>query len=295
MEKRILSTLFAFFVRAASYAQSDTSMTLREVNVNFTLPPRVQSSLSSQTISSSDFKRNASYSVAEVIRNFSGVNIKDYSGIGGLKTVSVRSLGVNHTGVQFDGIQVADAQNGQIDLDKINLEKVASITLYNGQSDELLQPAEASASMLVIKSLAPDFKSNKDYRISFGYKTGSFGLGNLTLLWQQKISKRCSLNLRSNWQKSHGKYKYRVEGDDSDTLAVRSNAQLSTLQSDATLYWKGADSNNFQFRINYANSSCGLPGAVVYYDPCSNQLRYLDPDYLNQAGELPNNVVFINK
>jgi vitamin B12 transporter len=321
MEKRILSTLIAFFVTAASYAQSDTSRNLQEVKVNAILPPSVQSFLPSQTISASDFKRNASYNVADAIRNFSGVNIKDYGGIGGLKTVSVRSLGANHTGVQFDGIQVADAQNGQIDLGKINLENVASITLYNGQSDELLQPARAyaSASMLVIKSLAPDFKHNTDHRISFGYKTGSFGLVNPTLLWQQKISKRWSMNFNSNWQKSHGKYKYRVEGDGSDTLAIRSNAQVSTLQSDAALYWKGADSNSFQFRINYANSSRGLPGAVVYYNPYSNQhlwnkdlflqssyrhhfrnklnllvngkfahnqLRYLDPDYLNQAGEL---------
>jgi len=321
MEKRILITLFGFFVGACSYAQSDTSRTLQEVNVRGSLPPPVQSSLPSQTISSSDFKRTASYNVADAIRNFSGVNIKDYGGIGGLKTVSVRSLGANHTGVQLDGLQVADAQNGQIDLGKINLENVASITLYNGHSDDLLQPARAyaSASMLVIKSIAPDFGPNKSYRLRLGYKTGSFGLTNPTILWQQKISKRWSMNLSSNWQKAHGRYKYQVEGDGSDTLAIRRNAQLNTLQTDAALYWKGTDCNQLQFRINYTNSSRGLPGAVVYYNPYSNQhlwnkdlflqssyrhhfrnklsllingkfshnrLRYLDPDYLNQAGEL---------
>lgn len=321
MEKRILITLFPVFLVVVSYAQSDTSRTLQQVNVRAILPPPVQSFLPSQTVSSSDFKRSASYNVADAIRNFSGVNIKDYGGIGGLKTVSVRSLGANHTGVQLDGLPVSDAQNGQIDLGKINLENVAAISLYNGQPDELLQAARAyaSASVIAIKSIVPDFETGKNHRLRLGYKTGSFGLINPTALWQQKVSKRWSMSLSSSWQKSHGRYKYRVEGDGSDTMAIRSNAQVSTLQSDAALYWSGADSNHFQFRINYANSTRGLPGAVVYYNPFSNQhlwnkdlflqssyrqhlrnklsllisgkfvhskLRYLDPDYLNQAGEL---------
>jgi hypothetical protein len=321
MEKRLLNFLLLIFISTAAFAQRDSSKTLKQVTVRAVLPPKVQSPNPTQQISARDFKRLAAYNVADAIRNFSGVNIKDYGGIGGLKTVSVRSLGANHTGVQFDGVQVTDAQNGQIDLGKINLENVSSITLYNGHSAELLQPARAyaSASMLVIKSLAPLFEGEQNQRLSIGFKTGSFGLIHPTLLWQRKLSSRWTLNLSSNWQKSHGRYKYRVDGDGSDTLAVRSNAQLSTVQTDAAFYWKGPDSNRFQFRINYANSSRGLPGAVVFYNPYSNQhlwnkdlfvqssyqqhfgngmqlllngkfsrngLRYLDPDYLNQAGEL---------
>ena len=44
-----------------------------------------------------------------------GVTVKDY-GIGGLKTVSVRSLGANHTTVSYDGIALTDVQSGQIDI-----------------------------------------------------------------------------------------------------------------------------------------------------------------------------------
>ena len=45
----------------------------------------------------------------EVLRTFAGVSIKDYGGIGGLKTVSVRSLGAQHTAVRYDGMSVSDA------------------------------------------------------------------------------------------------------------------------------------------------------------------------------------------
>uniref|UniRef100_UPI003D7F56FC TonB-dependent receptor plug domain-containing protein n=1 Tax=Pedobacter sp. TaxID=1411316 RepID=UPI003D7F56FC len=283
--------------------------------------PPVQSLLPSQRIQASDFKRNGAYNVADAIRNFSGVNIKDYGGIGGLKTVSVRSLGANHTGVQLDGVQVTDAQNGQIDLGKINLDNVASITLYNGQADDLLQPARAfaSASMLVIKSLSPQFTPDKNYRLNLGFKTGSFGIIHPSLLYQQKLSNRWTLNFSNTWQKAHGRYLYQVDGDGSDTLAIRHNADVDVLQSDAAVYWNGADSNRFQFRVNYATSNRGLPGAVVFYNPYANQhlwnrdlllqsnytqhydnglrlllngkfsnnyVRYLDPDYLNIAGLL---------
>src|SRR5690606_17567751 len=161
----------------------------------------------------------------------------------------------------------------QIDLGKINLDNIASITLFNGQPEDILQSARtyASASMLVIKSLEPDFSTGKNHYLKLGIKTGSFGLVNPSLLWQQELSNRWSLNLSSTWQKAHGRYKYKVAGDGSDTLATRINAELRTFQTDAAIYWKGADSNNFQFRLNYANSDRGLPGAVIYYNPYSSQ------------------------
>ena len=37
-----------------------------------------------------------SFSVADAIRYFSGIQVKDYGGIGGLKTVNIRSLGTHH-------------------------------------------------------------------------------------------------------------------------------------------------------------------------------------------------------
>jgi len=319
--KKLIFTAFIFFIAISAVAQSDTSSLLKEVKIHSYTAPQVQGLLPAQQIKTSDFIRNGAFNVADAIRNFSGVNIKDYGGIGGLKTVSVRSLGANHTGVQFDGVQVTDAQNGQIDLGKINLDNIASITLYNGQPEEMLQSARAyaSASMLVLKTLEPKFTDTKNYNLKLGIKTGSFGLINPSLLWQQKLSSNWSLNLSSTWQKAHGRYSYKVDGDGSDTLATRHNGGLKVFQTDAALYWKIADSNRFQFRVTYANSDRGLPGAVVYYNPYTNQhqwnrdlavqssyqqgwknglkllvngkfsrnyLRYLDPDYLNQIGEL---------
>ncbi|MEN6422945.1 MAG: TonB-dependent receptor plug domain-containing protein, partial [Smithella sp.] len=54
--------------------------------------------------------------LSDAVKHFSGVTVKDYGGIGGLKTISVRSLGANHTAVIYNGVAVSDVQTGQIDI-----------------------------------------------------------------------------------------------------------------------------------------------------------------------------------
>ena len=70
--------------------------------------------------------------LSEAIRRFTGVQIRDYGGVGGLKTVNVRSLGSEHTGVFVDGIQIDNAQNMQVDLGRLNLDGLASVSLFSG-------------------------------------------------------------------------------------------------------------------------------------------------------------------
>ena len=65
--------------------------------------------------------------------HFSGIQIKDYGGVGGLKTVNIRSMGTNHVGVFYDGIELGNAQNGTVDLGRFSLDNMESVTLYNGQ------------------------------------------------------------------------------------------------------------------------------------------------------------------
>ena len=71
--------------------------------------------------------------VADALRYFSGIQIKDYGGVGGLKTVNIRSMGTNHVGVFYDGIELGNAQNGTVDLGRFSLDNMESVTLYNGQ------------------------------------------------------------------------------------------------------------------------------------------------------------------
>lgn len=266
-------------------AQADTSKKLKEVNIQTNPIPQVQTITPSQQITAADFTRYSALTVADAIRDFAGVNIKDYGGIGGLKTVSVRSLGANHLAVLYDGVELSDVQNGQIDLGKLNLNNVQSITLFNAMPPQICQPARdfASASVLAINTIHPKLDSIKPYQVTAGVNGGSFGLVNPYLQWQQRISKYWSFIVNGYIEKTNGRYKYKVPNDGSDTLATRINSDVNTQQTDGALYWAKSDSNKFNLHINFYHSNRGLPSAVILYNPYSVS-RLQNQDFFMQAG-----------
>lgn len=276
---------FSFALPSTAIAQADTAKKLKEVKVKSSPVKPVQTITPEQQISAVDFERYSAFNVADAVRNFAGVILKDYGGIGGLKTVSVRSLGADNTAVLYNGVQLNDAQNGQIDLSKFNLDNIQQVVLYTAQPPEICQTARAfaSASVLSIKTVLPQLDAAKPFKIIAGIKGGSFGLVNPYLQWQQRINKYWSFVVNGSDEEANGRYKYKVNGDGSDTLAIRKDGDIHARQADAELYWMKSDSNKFNLQFNYYNSNRGLPGAVVYYAVPTNQRLY-NTDYFIQSG-----------
>ena len=82
----------------------DTMLNLKEVSVVRSYKPYIEV-IPAQKLDGEQLQRLNSFSVADAVRYFSGVQIKDYGGVGGIKTVDIRSMGTNHMGVFYDGIQ----------------------------------------------------------------------------------------------------------------------------------------------------------------------------------------------
>jgi vitamin B12 transporter len=267
-------------------AQTDTTKKLKEVTVASSRSPFIKTITPSQHISAADFTRYSAFNVADAIRNFSGVSIKDYGGIGGLKTVSVRGLGANHVAVLYDNVQINDAENGQVDLGKLNLNNVQEIALYNGQSPNILQPARsfASASILSIQTIKPNLTVSKPYLITAGIKGGSFGLVNPYVQWQQRLTKNWSFIINSYTENADGQYKYLIDDGSKKTEQTRIASDIKIQQIDGALYWAKSDSNKFNLKVNYYNSERGLPGAVILYTPPPSGQRLWNRDLFLQGG-----------
>lgn len=191
--------------------------------------------------------------VADAIRYFSGVQIKDYGGLGGLKTVNVRSLGTQHTGVFYNGVKIVNAQNGQVDLGRFGTDNIESITLYHAQKADLLQTASdlASAASVYIKEVEPEKTA-----LRASYKTGAFGTKNPGLYATYKGKVRASVD--ASFLQSDGRYKFSFHEFANDTVATRTNGDIKALRTEASLYWK-----DFAFHGYLYNSERGLPGPVV--------------------------------
>ena len=152
----------------------------------------VRSTAPLQLFSKEALKNLHALQVSDAVKHFAGVTVKDYGGIGGLKTVSIRSLGAQHTAVGYDGIAITDCQTGQIDIGRFSLDNVDQLSLSNGQSDNIFQPARffafAAAGILNIQTLTPRFEKGKRTNISAAFKTGSWGLVNPSILLEQQLS-----------------------------------------------------------------------------------------------------------
>lgn len=159
-----------------------------------------------QELSGATLQKLSVYSVADAVRYFSGVQIKDFGGIGGLKTVNIRSMGSQHVGVFYDGVQLGNAQNGVIDLGRFSLDNMEAISMYNGQKSAIFQPAKdfASASAIYMKTRTPIFEDDKNYNLNLGLKAGSFKTINPSVLWEQKINDKISTSVSAEYLYTSG-------------------------------------------------------------------------------------------
>ncbi|OQP62640.1 hypothetical protein A3860_26885 [Niastella vici] len=306
-------------------AQSgDSVSTLKKVTVSglkkkstFTAVTPLQS-LTSETLQ----QLNAP-SVGDAARYFSGVLVKDYGGVGGLKTVSVRSLGAAHTGILYDGIPVSDVQSGQVDLSRYSTTFVQSIDLQQGSPATLLQPARAYSYAAVLSINTPSMNALllPAHQWQAGLKAGSFGLWQPFGSLQLKLPKQAMIGLSSEAVFSKGDYPFHISNGAYSEDTKRQNADMKSFQGELNGVKQFNDSSILQVKFTGYHSSRGLPGAIVFFNERSvehlwntdtyfqsryrkslgrntgllisgkysrNYTRYTDPDFLNNQGGLDN-------
>ncbi len=258
------------FITAYAEEVSDTASVerLKEVVVTASLP--TVATIPAQTLKGKELQRLNSNTIADALRYFSGVQVKDYGGVGGIKTVNIRSMGSHHTGVVYDGIELGNAQNGQIDLGQFSLDNIEGISLYNGQKSEILQPAKdfGTAGSIYIRTRSPHFDSNDSFHFRGKVRTGSFDLINPSVLAEVKLSEHVNASLSTEWVNSSGKYKFRyrrlnTNGEVAyDTTATRQNGDINALRTEANVNGSFATGQWHVKVYNYI-SNRGIPGAIV--------------------------------
>ncbi len=257
--------------------------------VEIIAPLRSRSIIAPQELSGARLSSLNAHSVADALRYFSGVQLKDYGGVGGVKTIDLRSMGSHHTGVFYDGIQLGNAQNGQIDLGRYSLDNIERIALYNGQKSEIFQPAKdfASGASIYIRSRKPHIPAGRRLAGSVTLRTGSFGLINPSARLDWRISDSISLSASAEYTYADGKYKFRyhkVFSDGTtawDTTATRRNGDIHALRLEAGAYGQ-FHGGSWHAKAYFYDSSRGIPGAIVN-NVWKNSQRQWDRNFFIQG------------
>lgn len=288
--------------------------------------PEMLSSTPFQLLNRNTLQEVNSLQVSDAVKFFSGVTVKDYGGIGGMKTISVRSMGAHHTAVSYDGITITDCQTGQIDIGRYSLENVDLLSLNIGDGNTIFQPARmfASSGLLTIRTRRPALEEGERFRGKAGFKTGSFGLLNPSVLLEAGLGRLFNLNLSAESLGAEGDYPYKLydaNSPDSYGTEVRGNNDVKTYRLESTLFGNFDKGQQLELKTYYYQSDRGLPGAVILYNPYSSQhlwdknafvqahyeqdlsvkvvfqvngkynwsfQRYLNPDYLGSTGQEDN-------
>ncbi|MBO6118175.1 MAG: TonB-dependent receptor plug domain-containing protein [Bacteroidales bacterium] len=208
-----------------------------------------------------------------------GVTVKDYGGLGGVKTVSVRGLSSNHTSVLYDGINLFDNQSGQIDLSKYSLSSINSLSLANAQFNSFLPTASslASSSTVDIQTLRPDMGA-KQFKGDASLTYGSFNMFNAALFAAAKVSNKDIVTLIADVTNTDGKYPYKIYYGAGQTLStnkkIRENNDLFSLHTELNWFRSFSAKNSMKAKVFYYDSDRGLPSSVnLYYNNSKQRLQ----------------------
>lgn len=228
----------------------------------------------SQTLNLKKSDRLVLQSVSDAVRRMAGAEIKDYGGIGGLKTVSVRGLGAKHTLVCYDGMPVTDCQNGQVDLGRFSLDQLDEIRLYIGEICEIDAFALhfVSPSVLNLMSYDPDY-TDKNYHVVAKITGGSFGFVNPHLFFDHKIgeNKYNKIKASADFSRADGNYPYTLTNGTLKTEERREHSESVCGHGELSGRYFLSPKAQVRAKIHYYVSDRDLPGGVVYYNTVSNE------------------------
>lgn len=215
---------------------------------------------------------DAAGDVSDALRNAAGIQVKDYGGVGGLKTVNIRSLGSEHTAVFIDGIPVDNAQNAQVDFGRFSADAAGGLYVSAGHSGFMLQTARecaAAGSVNMITAL-PEFSDRRKTACRLRLKAGSFGTVAPALTFDCKVSPGTTFRANAEFTSADGCYKFHSsryfrQPDGTlagyDTVMTRLNGDLSAIRAEAVMI--GGEVSRWKAHAYYYDSERGLPGPVV--------------------------------
>ena len=212
-----------------------------------------ETSVSGAVIDQEDISNKNAYNAADLLKDITGVQINDYSGVTGVKTISMRGSQPEQVLVLIDGQPMNSRQSGQIDLSRLNIEQIEKIEVLRGPASAIYGANALGGVVNIITKSGTDESSTN---VKMGY--GSFNTQQYSLT-QQGGEDKLNYNLAVTAKKSDG---HRDIPDNSDleqyNLFTKFDYQL-TKYSDLIL------------SLRYNDSDKGVPGEITNPTPNAQQ------------------------
>lgn len=274
-------------------------------------------SASSQSVSSVRIQRRLAEDLGKIIQLFPGIQVKSYGGLGGMKTVSFRSLGAGHTSIVYDRFTRSQTQSGQTDIGQIPVDFISRVELVHQAGTSIDYPIQAKLAGQIIAVHSRHTENNRKAALSAGSQAGSFGQAGGHLFAAIPVGK-WQFSASGKARTFNGSYPFSYRNGQTEIKTKRRNGDLHDYYGTLTATCAMSKKHSVQVMYNGATYDKGLPGAVIFYNDAAGQrlwgnshsssffhvfrgariegatsasyqfstLDYVDPNYLNSAGFL---------
>lgn len=250
---------------------------------------------------------------------FAGVQVRTYGGLGGMKTISFRSLGAGHTSVVYDCFALSQTQSGQTDIGQIPVDFLNNVQLVSQAGTSLDYPIQSklAGQIVAVQTRHLPLPRQDTFQLNLGAQVGSFGqLDGHAFVSRRFTRWRFSASMKGRTFK--GAYPFTYQNGGTEVRTTRTNGDLTDVYGTGTISYFVNTTNTIHASYTGAYYDKGLPGAVVFYNEtagqrlygtnhlatlrhlfsgkrldgattCSfqqNSLDYVDSNYLNTAGYL---------
>ena len=274
--------LTLFFLTTISFSQEDTSTYLKPVSVYAKGDSVSRISIIASPVPHFKLNENQLQSLAvtdigAAMKYLPGVQLKDYGGIGGIKTISFRSLGASQTVVIVDGIKIPNVQSGAINLSGFELFGVQEAAFSIGQNGNELASASSYLQVNSIRIQSQLASRPEKFRLKLYSNTTSINAFENGILIQTPLQKKGFLGAQYVNKFGEGNYTFTYPQGGFSNVQERQNSRLLNHKIKLAGGYKTKKSH-LLLSGNYYWNDQELPGAVVLYNPSNDQKLY-NEDY----------------
>ena len=216
--------------------------------------------------------------IADVLNFVPGVMVRNYGGMSGLKTVSLRGASASQTAVLLDGVRLQSTQSGQFDFSTLPSAMVEEIEVVRGGGAAIFggNAMGGAVNIRTKSSVAkPEAFLEADVASFQEFRAAASGAAPFDLFGNGKGG----IFAGGEYQTARGNYPFAFNDFGQNLTLERMNADFRNIVGNALL---SAQSQrvHLQTRILVRSSERGTPGAVVQGNVEMAQARLAEDDVL---------------
>ena len=183
------------------------------------------------------------FDITGELHQIPGLQLGDYGGYAGLKTVSLRGLGSPHTAIYVDGVRIGNVQSGQGDMGMLEIENYESAVVDYAQNS------------ISVNTARPEF-NNSPVAGSAKISAGSFGTYLPSARMDFKLSEKLALSINTAGVLSKGNFSL-ADG------TKRLNNDIRQVRGGINLFGTMTE-GDYHVKAFYNAAKRGTPGSISW-------------------------------